>query len=608
MRAHSALQPFILLLLAALPWALLLAGASRGFDLTDEAFYLLSYRSPESIEATFSMFGFLGAPVYRFVDGDISLLRGLGIASLLLTSACAAWITLRQFAAPTPISDWLNVLLPTEAGALFYESWLLTPGYNWMTLAGLQVFWAGALLWMRTKDRRLSATGSMLIGAAAAFIWWTKPTSAALLPLLPLGILIVRRNAWRSLLAPPALLAGVLGLALGLSLPFLAGLDRDGWLAIIERGIVYQQILKPDDHSSIVLIFTDGLWRWFEFILINPLQILWLLPIGAAVALSRRWRRRPPTAREMRFARTFFRAWWALSFTLLGAMILLSVGYWALNVLLLTFSFWTTRWLMNARDEPLARLRPKLRRAALGLLPFGLAFVFVFGTINRYQSQSGMAAYFFVLGAAVVTLAFRDVRGYERAARAIAVFLLLLIAARVGWGSLLPYRQDAPVWTMEEAIALPAASAHSLLLSENMARYIRDLRALAAAAGYQPGTPIIDLTGRTPGAVYALDGRALVFPWLLSTYEGSNPAAAYALSLWPTEALREAWVLAVHENADQSDALSPSILRDLGLPFPEGYTPAGSVLRPISETLHTLWQPPRAPTNDAQPRVGSRSA
>ena len=581
----------VLLLLAALPWALLLAGVPRGFDLTDEAFYLLSYRSPEAIEATFSMFGFLGAPVYRLVDGDIALLRGLGIVGLLLTSAGTAWVTLRRLAGPAPAGDWLSALLPPiAAGALFYESWLLTPGYNWMVLVGLQGFWVGALLWMRTDDRRLSAAGSMLIGAAAAFIWWTKPTSAALLPLLPLGILIVQRGMWRGLLAAPVLLAGVLGLALGLSLPFLAGLDRTGWLAIIERGILYQQILKPDEHSSLALIFTDGLYRWLEFILLNPLQLLWLLPIAAAAAL--RGRRRPTAAREMRLARTFFRVWWALSFALLGAMILLSTGYWVLNVFLLTFSFWAARAVMHAPDKPLAHLRPRLRRAALGLLPLSLAFIFVFGTINRYHSQSAMAAYFFVLGAAVVTLAFRDVRGCERAARAIAALLLLLTAARVGWGSLLPYRQDAPVWAMREAVALPAASAQPLLVSESMARYVRDLRALAAAAGYQPGMPIIDLTGRTPGAVYALAGRAPVFPWLLSTYEGSNPAAAYVLSLWPTEALREAWVLAVHEDADQSDALSSAILRGLGLPFPEGYTPAGAALRPIADKLHIFWQPP----------------
>ncbi|MFQ3567935.1 MAG: hypothetical protein SNJ59_13165, partial [Aggregatilineales bacterium] len=333
MRARGTLRlAVLLLLLAALPWALLLAGTPRGFDLTDEAFYLLSYRSPEDVEATFSMFGFLGAPAYRLVGGDIALLRGLGIAGLLLASACAAWVTLRRLAAPTSITDWLSALLPPiAAGALFYESWLLTPGYNWMALVGLQGFWAGALLWMQRDDRRLSAAGSLLIGAAAAFIWWTKPTSAALLPLLPLGILIVRRGAWRGLLSLPILLAGLFGLALGLSLPFLAGLDGTGWLEIIERGIVYQQILKPNNHSSIAQIFIDGLRRWFEFILINPLQILWLLPLATAAALSGRWRRRPPTARETRFARTFFRTWWAFSFTLLGAMILLSTGYWSLN-------------------------------------------------------------------------------------------------------------------------------------------------------------------------------------------------------------------------------------------------------------------------------------
>lgn len=62
-------------LLAVVPWGIVLASSSRGFDLTDESFYVLSIAHPENVSATFSMFGAVLNPLYNVVGGNITKLR-----------------------------------------------------------------------------------------------------------------------------------------------------------------------------------------------------------------------------------------------------------------------------------------------------------------------------------------------------------------------------------------------------------------------------------------------------------------------------------------------------------------------------------------------------
>jgi hypothetical protein len=129
----------------------------------------------------------------------------------------------------------------------------------------------------------------------------------------------------------------------------------------------------------------------------------------------------------------------------------------------------------------------------------------------------------------------------------------------------------------------------TLIVSQETARYFTELKTIANSADFQPNTPLIDLTGDSPGAIYALEARAYNFPWLLGGYSGSDQAAVYILKQWNREHLNSAWILTVEANGERS--LSISVLSEIGLDFPEGYTKVGTVRRPASQEIQALWRP-----------------
>ena len=127
-----------------------------------------------------------------------------------------------------------------------------------------------------------------------------------------------------------------------------------------------------------------------------------------------------------------------------------------------------------------------------------------------------------------------------------------------------------------------------LLVSEETQRYIDELRVLAGST-FQSGTPLIDMTGHSPGAAFLLGGRAPVNPWLSGGYPGSDISAEYVLGLWSDSDLKSAWILTAESNGIRS--INLSILEKVGLNFPSSYELAGTVRRPASDEIQGLWRP-----------------
>jgi hypothetical protein len=58
------------------------------------------------------------------------------------------------------------------------------------------------------------------------------------------------------------------------------------------------------------------------------------------------------------------------------------------------------------------------------------------------------------------------------------------------------------------------AGTGSLFVDKKTVNYIKDLKRIALNAGWEPGTPLIDLTGWSPGANVILGARILGTPFL----------------------------------------------------------------------------------------------
>jgi hypothetical protein len=260
-----------MVILALCPWLILLISTpyAYGLDLlTDEVFYLLCFAHPEDITATFSMFHIVGQPLYDLCGGDVATMRAMGIVLWLLIATATAWTTIGFVARRCGIErldrwerGWL-MLLPVAGGGT-YHHWWITPSYNLFALMGLSLFWMGVLWWVEPRhvDERAwrRYVGAGVVGCAAAVVFWSKATSAAILPLFPLVALAVERRRWRVLLSPPTLVWGGVGFAAGIGLPVFYGLSFSDVFGILYRGVEYQQLLKPSQYGSPMVVFIDSI-------------------------------------------------------------------------------------------------------------------------------------------------------------------------------------------------------------------------------------------------------------------------------------------------------------------------------------------------------------
>jgi hypothetical protein len=581
--------------LALIPWILVLVSANRGFDRTDEAFYLLSIAHPEDVTVTFSMFGAALNPMFRLVDGQIAALRILGTVILWIVSAGAAWLTLTRLEFQAGMGEggmrlnWLLALFVSSGAVLYYFLWLLTPSYNWLALVGLIAFWAGFVLWIKSERRTWSARlGAALFAFAAALVFWAKPTSAALLVLYPLGALALERRHWRRLLDGQALLSGAVGFAAGMSLPLLSGFSPQTVVTVLSLGVEHQNVLKPSVYDMPLMVLEQALRQtarlFAENIFIRDHFWVWLTPLAAFALLS--WSK-SSAALYQRRARILLAG--GLSVSLLTAAVVLAdeVGRWALTVLLL-IALYMLAGTQAQRRLSIARGANDSRRNLLWLIPIlGLVFVFVFGTTNPYAMQAGMSAFFPILAAALLLRSASGGAVNRLLMRAAHPIILLSVIWLTAISSLTPYRQNLSVWQMDYYAQVDQTN--TLIVSQEMGRYVDALQTAAFEAGFQPETPLIDLTGSSPGAAYVLQGRAYVFPWLLGDYPGSDSAAVFILSRWQPQALAAAWVL----TADREGAphLTPSILREVGLDFPADYERVGEIRLPEGDQTQIVWRP-----------------
>jgi hypothetical protein len=173
-----------------------------------------------------------------------------------------------------------------------------------------------------------------------------------------------------------------------------------------------------------------------------------------------------------------------------------------------------------------------------------LAFpqVFAFGTNQNYWVHASSAGLFWLLaGLVIAAAAAGSQNGY-------AVFLPLAAAAQLvaiillQSGFVTPYRQPQPLRLNDQAVAFGGGQS-ILVLSARYAFYISQAAAAARKAGLAPGTPVIDMSGQSPGIVYAMQGQSLGQAWMIGGYKGSLKLAIESLKLVSCKQLADAWLL-----------------------------------------------------------------
>ncbi|MET3724998.1 hypothetical protein [Sphingomonas trueperi] len=453
---------------------LLVYGAGRGIDLTDEIFYLVWARDPEAYALLYQPFGYLLHPLYALCGGDVARYRLVGFA---ITAAAGALLG-RQLA-PEGTRHRTFATFGAAAALVIYFPWIVTPSYNSAANVGAMLVLAGAAALLRGEGLPVRVTASLAIACGLCAAAFAKP------PLFALGSVLVvalaawsfRRNRGRSIALLGAMALAVPLIALFLPLPRIPGL--------LARIAASQHILALPNTPLHLPIKVLGDWA-----AVPPLLSASALAAIGALALRRaRW------GKWLGYAAIAFGLLYLASTipdTLDGgipefpglALVLIATGYAAL----------------------VAR-RDALLLALLLIAPFAVAL----GTFNNQWAQLDFSMVFPLL--AVFRLASEDaVRWRQAAAYAVGIAAapLLLLAATQS-----PYSLSDSLFAQQIPVRHPLTGS-PLLVDTETADFLN------GAHGRAQGALLVDLSGTGPGVAAALGAKAPVLLWL-------NPATA----TWP---------------------------------------------------------------------------
>jgi len=538
---------------ASIVWVVwILSWARYGLDVTDEASYINAIVNPGLYDLSITQHGFFYHYLfYPFVD-DIGMLRILNI-TVTLALGVLFGVTLFGGAVAGPQRlGWPQAVAASIPFSfttlLFATNWLVTPSYNALDLQGLLIA-ATALLLIASPSSRVSYAGCVILAVGGWITFLAKPSSALLLAVVALAYLAATRRLTLSRV--------ILAVAVCALLLVLTAIVIDGSVAgFVTRNI--RALALPaalDQRYGVLNLFRldlPPLWG-------RDVLLLLASSLGVAAVLSL-----CESARPVPF--------------MLGVAALAGIA--ALPLLafagILMPSAWADRYQLQILAVPLGiglfvlpRLRqwrqvqPALARVALVLLLGALPYVFAFGTNNNYWTQSAMAGIFWVAAGVALLRALQKPGTSQPAIFPIVIpsFAISMTVLLIGMEH--PYRQTQPIRLNDQAVTLGKRDAE-LILSADFAAYFRQLAKIAAAGGFRPATPMVDLTGHYPGALFALGAEVIAQPWIVGGYPGSERLAALALSRVPCATLAESWLLT---EPGGRRAISQTVLGDFGMRF-----------------------------------------
>ncbi len=510
----------------------------RGFDITDDSYYLLWAEQPHNVLASTTQFGFYTRLLYLLSGQNIALFRILGILTLLSATSFFALSMERYWAMANSRvfvfrKRW-KVLPPVLIGALsYYGFWLITPSYNWMALFSVLITGAG-LLRVTTIDQSGSNKNSTLhisilegftVGIGGGLAFMAKPTSAAVLAAVALFWLAVNPISGRQLKV-------FLGTATCVSSLFIVA------HAIIFAGsleLFYRELRLGVE--SVHLLGAGHTIGNLSLRTVNdlkqiPIKVFRVTPAGFLLFPIFWWVIWFLNARNYKTYSKLVLSFFLMGFNLytwyriwdMGAISLTNIGFVGIVfTFALVMSAFLTLCALRKTYQDNCQI-PFTRLILLCFFLFMLALSQAFGSGNRLIRQISLAYVFFATAATYLSswidqcLDRKILSNMVPALVSIVVVLVMMNAYEHPYR--LPYNIGEQI--VESSVLMGGSS---LKVDAPTGKYIDTLKKIALKAGWKPKTPLIDLTGGSPGATVILGGKITGFPWLPGNYKGSDEFA-----------------------------------------------------------------------------------
>lgn len=539
----------------------LISYSDHGLDLTDESFYLVWTTNPFNYSYSVTQFGFVYHPLFAILGYDISAFR---VANFLITFALAWYLTMLAISYAVGLRGLRSCVLQVASAGIatsvltVFDTWLPTPNYNSLALQGLLITSIGLLL-VVTATARLETLGWITVGLGGWLTFMAKPSSALVLaPAVVICSLFTKKTTIQTLLV--AFLSALLPL-------IASAIAIDGSiLRFIERlrlGVKFAGLLGGG-HTVEQMFRIDNVELGAQPTL--------LIPLTTTICVMIAWGTRSITR------------WQSVS-TAVGScfLFLLTAGL-SLQAIplkiylgsfkeLLFFAISMGAALIAILSGGMRSLKNNTNfQWAMATLFLIMPHLLAFGTNRNYWQAGGSGAIFWLLsGLILIGSALRKPPGLIQVLP-LALATQVVTAAVLQSGFQEPYRQPRPLSANSARIEIgPLGS--QLVLSREFADYILQATTVAKNAGFSHATPVIDLTGQSPGILYSIGAKSIGQAWTIGGYPGSEQLAKVALKLTPCEDISSAWILFEPEGPR---SLPAQILGEFGVDFPNSYTMVGN--------------------------------
>lgn len=548
--AYLLLSGTALGLLALMFWR-----CGAGLDFTDEGMYLNSINGPWLSRFSFTLFGFVYHPLYRLLGSDIVLLRQVNMLATFTAATALAFVVLRNAklsgepSEPTGLEYIPLAIVFATPSLAFYRVWIATPSYNSLNLQGMLIALTGVAWFMGPPGRR-STKAIGLLGPAALtglggwLVFMAKPTSAILLGATAAGVVLVKGRAAFAFIAFAS--------ATALALLVLAAVLIDGGVASFVRRIT-EGMLAVKQLSADYDIWSAFRWD-YPRLNANEVNAFWALSIAAFTL----------TALAIGVPKACAAA--VLSVT---AVATAASAYWLLNPLSLAEMTWIRPAsgvllagapagvaIVIVAAAWMARKIPRPAQVVLTLALLMSPYTYAYGTKSNIFHILPAAFVLVVVATAYSLHITLDAARARSASAVLGAAGLAVTTLVVGAAMERPYRLSAPL-RLQESLLVVGPGQSRIRVDAATARYIEDFRrGIGAGVGSVP--PVIDLTGRSPGALFAAGALPIGLPWMIGGLPGSEVLAARSLREVDCQTLSASWILS--EEAGKRP-LPPSVLQ-----------------------------------------------
>lgn len=519
-----------------------------GFDLTDEGFYFNSIAFPFLYSTNGSLFGFLYHILFILVGKNWVFLKLINIAIMLILSFILTFQLLKKNIAwqYDLRNDYYIYSLVISCFIVTYLtsfSWLGSPSYNSLNLIGFLVTSIG-LMNFNVKKYFDSSFFLLVIGGYLVFM--AKISSLMSLSLCVLLYLVLTRKLFYKKITLIVLF-------------FLLMVSFTG--IIIDQSVYafYLKMYQGIENYRLLINLNESIFRvdmifWnLEHQLIFNVLILF----SAFFCFF------------LNFTKYYNFKHYFLIFLSFSIFIILNHSIFnpfkEIDFIFLPFFSFLVVLMLSLIQR---KILFEMNSFCIGLYFFFLPYAYAFGTSNPYWFQAQLAGFFWILSS--ISLLSSLVTRHNSMNIVFGpilvmhfIFLIFFVYKAISH----PYRQPS-ILDLNNWQSLILNPNSRIFVSKPLKECIINFRKKIKEKNIKKNFNLIDLTGRSPGLIYLINGTPIGAPWLLGGYEKSNQLLYIQLYGILEKNKKDSYLLL---SGDVRDYKNMSMLDSLGINLENDY-------------------------------------